>query len=209
MTKSDKGDIGRADRRSGLALGASRNLPKRFYKTADYRAKDDKFVVRLDGRSIKTPLKNDLILPTEPLTARVVEEWQNQGTEIDPDAMPLTKLANTALDHVVGKEDRIVDDIVAYAGSDLLCYRAAEPEDLVSTQKHHWDPILAWSAEMLGASFVLSEGIVHVSQPKATLDAIGNILSTYDAFRLTALHMIATLTGSALLAVGIEKGRLS
>lgn len=209
MIVGNEDGVSHSGQPSNATSGASQNLPKRFYKTAEWQVEGDGFAVCLDGRSIRTPLKNKFILPTEALAAKIAEEWQSQGAHIDPEAMPLAKLANTALDHVGGKEAPIIDDIVAFAASDLLCYRAEGPEGLVAAQKKHWDPVLDWFAASHGAHFIPVEGIVHVSQPDGALSVIRSLVTTFDLFRLTALHTITTLTGSALLAVALGRGQLS
>ncbi len=193
---------------SGESPGASRRLPRRFYETAGISAGNGGFVVHLDGRPVKTPLTNLLIVPAKPLAVNIAKEWQNQGAHIDPQSMPLTKLANAALDHVAGKAELIINDIVSFAASDLTCYRAEQPDPLVTAQKKHWDPVLDWCAEFLGARFLVTEGIVHVSQPKAALDTFRAAVAALDSFRLIAFHAITALTGSALLALALSKGRL-
>ena len=120
---------------------------------------------------------------------------------IDPAAMPLTRLANSAIDGVRGREAEVRADIARYAGSDLLCYRAFEPEGLVRRQAEMWDPVLGWARDALGARFAVAEGLMPVAQPDAAISAIAATLEGFDAFGLAALHVMTTLTGSALLAL--------
>ena len=114
----------------------------------------------LDGKPVRTPGKAPLVLPTRALAEAVAEEWRAQGERIDPPTMPLTKLANSAIDGVVGREQAVIDDILAFAGSDLLCYRAAGPPGLVEAQTKHWDPVLAWAGTRSARRSVSSQGVV-------------------------------------------------
>lgn len=190
-------------------LGTGQRLPKRFYEHAAVETRDDGHRVLLDGRSILTPGKTELALGTARLARAVAAEWAEQGPSIDPDTMPLTRLANTALDRVRGREAAVMEDIVGYAGSDLLCYRADRPRELVARQNDQWDPVLDWMAERHGAVFECALGIMHVNQPAESLQRVRDAVSRFDAFGLTALHTMTTLTGSALLALACAHGRLS
>ena len=122
--------------------------------------------------------------------------------------MPLTRLANTALDGVRGREPEVRADVVKYAGSDLLCYRAERPEGLVARQREIWDPLLAWAQARLGAEFRIAQSLMPVAQPVESLERLGEALAPLDAFRLTALHVVTTLTGSALLALAVLERHL-
>jgi chaperone required for assembly of F1-ATPase len=186
------------------------NLPKRFYK--DVAIKDEgngASSLLLDGKPVRTPAKAHLALPTRALAEAVAEEWRAQLDRIDPLTMPLTKLANSAIDGVKGRERAVIDDILNYAGSDLFCYRAEGPKALVASQTKHWDPVLAWAKSALDAPLALAEGVVHVGQPEASLDRIRRELEGLDPFSLAALHLMTTLTGSALLALAVAKGKLT
>jgi chaperone required for assembly of F1-ATPase len=186
------------------------SLPKRFYKMADIAPQGGSFALTLDGRSALTPAKNHLVLSTRALAELVAAEWAGQGEAIDPTAMPATRIANSAIDGVASNMSAVRDEIAGYAAADLLCYRAAEPEALVKAQATAFDPVLDWAREELGASFLLSEGIRHVAQPESALAAVASALTAYDdRFALASLHVMTALTGSALLALAVAKGRLS
>jgi chaperone required for assembly of F1-ATPase len=178
-----------------------RNLPRRFYKLASIAAKAEGmgWLVLLDERVVKTPLRSELILPTEALAEAITAEWNAQNDNIDPSLMPLTKLANTALDGVCGRETEVVPDLLSFAGRDLICYRADHPEDLVKRQKAVWDPLLQWAREELGAPLVATSGIMPVEQPEESIAALRRFVERLGPFRLTALHSMTTLTGSAIL----------
>src|SRR5262245_53474209 len=192
-----------------VAARSAPTLPKRFYQRVDVADRDGGFALLLDGKPVRTPGKKQLLLPSRALAEAVAEEWRAQKERIDPATMPLTKLANSAIDGVPGREDAVIGDILNYAGSDLLCYRAERPRGLVEAQRAHWDPVLAWAKSVLGAPFVLAEGIVHVAQPQASLDRLREALKAYDPFGLTALHVMTGLTGSALLALAVALGLMS
>lgn len=181
-------------------------LPKRFYKEATVAPRPGGFAVLLDGRGVKTPAKRDLVLPTEALADAVAAEWAAQGAHIDPDTMPLTRFSNTAIDAVADRMPEVAADIAAFAASDLLCYRASSPAGLVAAQNKHWDPVLDWARDELGARFTVGDGVVHVAQPKETIAAYEKAIAPFDPLSLAALHVMTTLTGSALLALACARG---
>lgn len=185
-------------------------LPKRFYKQVGIGEDAGRFTIELDGRKVKTPAKRTLSLPTRAAAECVAAEWTNQADVIDPATMPVTRLVNSALDGVANELDAVVTDIVNYAGTDLLCYRADTPQSLVAVQAAKWDPVVYWAADALGARFILAEGIVHRAQPAAAIEAFAGALGKYcEPFAIAALHTITTLTGSALLALAFAEGRLT
>ncbi len=187
---------------------APRPLPKRFYTSVSVVPHAEGFAVRLDGRPIRTPARRELVLGTEALARAVADEWEAQGEHIDPATMPLTRIANTAID-AEERMGEVAADIVAFAGSDLLCYRAEAPEGLVARQSAHWDPVLAWAKRALGAAFVLREGVMPIAQPDAALGAVARALEAFDPIPLAALHVMTTVSGSALLALAVAEGALS
>ena len=198
------------DKANGRATRAPKpNRPKRFYKDVAIKDEGGGVALRLDGKPVRTPGKAPLVLPTRALAEAVAGEWRSQGERIDPATMPLTKLANSAIDGVAGREPAVIDDIVKHAGSDLLCYRAKAPQGLTEAQTKHWDPVLAWARDALAAPLVLGQGVVHVAQPQASLDRLRQELAGRDGFSLAALHVMTALTGSALLALAVARGRLT
>ncbi len=185
---------------------------RRFYKSVGVTAPADGargHAVVLDGRPVKTPKKRALSVPSPAFAQAIAAEWARQETHINPAAMPLTRIANTAIDAVADMMADVAADIVQFAGSDLLCYRAEGPQPLVARQAAAWDQVLDWARIELGARFVLAQGIVPVEQPAPSLDKVSNALAGYDAFQMTGLHVITTLTGSALLALAHARGVLS
>lgn len=186
-------------------------LPKRFYKDVTVgRDETGAHQILLDGRSVRTPARQPLTVPTASLAELVAEEWRAQAEVIDPGAMPVTRLVNTALDGVAKDVRGVFDDILAFSGTDMLCYRAAEPEGLVERQTGRWDPVLRWAAETHGARFILAEGIMHQAQPRPAIDAFAEALRAYATpLGLACLHAMTTLTGSAILALAVADARLS
>jgi chaperone required for assembly of F1-ATPase len=184
-----------------------RPLPKRFYQEAATAEGPEGYSILLDGKAVKTPAKNTLTLPTREAAELVVAEWAAQGEQINPATMPITKLANTAIDAVANSLDEVFDEIVRFAGSDLLCYRADAPKELVERQAKHWDPVLQWIATAHQARFILVEGVMHQEQPSVAIAAYANALEAYrDAFRISCLNVVTTLTGSAILALAFAEG---
>lgn len=191
--------------------------PRRFYKHAEVAVLPQQeagreaklFQVLLDGRPVKTPRKVVLAVPHRALAEAIAAEWNAQGEEIDPVTMPLTRFANSIIDGVIGREAEVRADIVKYAASDLLCYRAEGPVGLVQRQAAAWDPVIRWARRALEARLVLTAGVMPVAQPASALEGIAAALKPLDAYRLTSIHVMTTLTGSALLALAHCHGELS
>lgn len=178
---------------------------KRFYKEAGVTDAEGGFAVTLDGKPIRTPSGRQVVIPSRPLAESVAAEWAAQGEAIDPVSMPLTRIANSVVEGVVDRVELVSDDLAKYFESDLLFYRAGHPEGLVAREAAHWDPVLFWAAETLGAHFILSEGVMHVKQPDEALKAARAALPS-DPWSVAALHVVTTLTGSALLALALAHG---
>jgi chaperone required for assembly of F1-ATPase len=161
---------------------------------------------------MKTPAKAGLVLPAQAAAEAIAEEWRTQGEHIDPRTMPLTRLVNSALDGVARDVGGVIADIVRYAGSDLVCYRAAEPQGLVAAQSEMWDPVLAFARDQLGARFICVEGINFVEQPLRAIEAVREAVVQSTGERplaLAALHVMTTLMGSVLLALSVARRELS
>lgn len=184
------------------------NLSKRFYERVEVSEAEGGYRILLDGRPVKTPAKRALLVPGRALAQAIAAEWDAQRETIDPAAMPLTRLANSIIDGVVDACPAVAEDIVKYLGSDLVFYRADGPEGLVEHQARHWDPVLRWARNALGARFILAEGVVFAPQPQEALDAARAALPA-DAWRLGAMHSITALTGSALIALALAHGGIS
>jgi chaperone required for assembly of F1-ATPase len=180
---------------------------KRFYRTAG-AGESSPYAILLDGKPVRTPARRTLAAPSRKLAEAIAAEWEAQREFVDPAAMPLTRLANSVIDGVVDAPGPVADEIGKYLGSDLVCYRAGEPAGLVARQAQHWDPVLDWARDALGAKFVLGKGVIHTAQPDSALAAARTALPG-DPWRLGGLHVVTTLTGSALLALALEHGRLS
>jgi chaperone required for assembly of F1-ATPase len=183
-------------------------LPRRFYETAATAALAEGHAVRLDDKPVRTPARRVLAAPTQALAGAIATEWQAQKDVIDPAKMPLTRLANAIIDGVADAPGPVAAEIAKYLASDLVFYRAGTPAGLVERQARHWDPILDWARQALGADFKLGEGVVFVAQPEAALAAARAAIPT-EPWRLGAVHAITTLTGSALIALAMARGALS
>lgn len=184
-------------------------LAKRFYDKVDVREQPEGYAVHLDGKPVRTPGKAMLLLPTEGAAKLVADEFSAQGENIDLVTMPVMRLANTAIDGVATDTQAVLEDILRFSSSDLLCYRADAPERLVERQSEAWDPVLDWARSQLGARFFLAEGVMHVEQPRETIAAIGvHLRQREQPMKLAALHVMTSITGSALLALAVEAGEL-
>jgi chaperone required for assembly of F1-ATPase len=177
--------------------GAKASLRKRFYKIASVSEGEGGFAALLDDKPVKTPQRRTLAAPSRALAESIAQEWHAQDTVIDPSQMPVTRLANVVIDGVSDQPAAVTDEVTKYLGSDLLCYRADSPPGLVARQAQHWDPVIGWARDMLGARFVLVEGIVHAQQPD---DAIARARAAIpqDPWRLGAVASLTAITGSAL-----------
>ncbi|EFM60723.1 ATP12 ATPase [Brucella sp. BO2] len=184
-------------------------LPKRFYDKAEVAESEGGFAVHLDGRPVKTPARNLLLLPTRAAAQIVADEFAAQEKVIDPGKMPATRLVNTAIDGIAQDPQAVFEDILRFAGTDMLCYRADSPQELVSRQTENWDPLIDWM-ESLGARFALAEGVMHVEQPREAIAAFSVHMAGFkDPLALAALHTMTTLMGSAIIALAVAKGEIS
>lgn len=180
---------------------------ERFYKEVSVGEESGEATVLLDGRMLRTPAKTSLILPTAKLAAAIAEEWRDQDEEIQPFRMPLTRLAVSAVDRVKPAREAVVDQLTAYGGTDLLCYRS-DREDLAARQAATWQPLLDWAEEALGAYLVFAEGIMPISQDAGALAALRRALEVHSDMELAALHLITTTTGSLVLAFAVSQDRI-
>lgn len=178
---------------------------KRFWK--EVTVGDDR-VVALDGKPVRTPGRVPLALPTDALAAAVAEEWRGVGETIDPRAMPLTGLANAAIDRVGPQHDAFAAGLARYGEGDLLYYRADSPEPLVERQAAAWDPVLDWARARYDVHFEPVAGVLHHPQPAATVARLGDAVAALDAFRLAALSPLVTITGSLLLALALVESAI-
>jgi chaperone required for assembly of F1-ATPase len=189
------------------------NLRARFYQQATVGEADGGIGVLLDGRPVRTPASKPLAAPLRDLAEALAAEWNAQQDKIDPAAMPLTRLANSIIDGVAPSPRPVAAEIEKFLGTDMLLYRAAEPAGLVALQRQRWDPVLDWARDTLGARFVTVEGVMFVTQPPdaiaAAAAAIPNGAAIENAWRLGALNVVTTLTGSALLALALAAGRIT
>ena len=190
--------------------GVDRPLPKRFYQDVSIAPDGDgAFAIHLDGRPIRTPLKQPLHLPSHDLAQAVAAEWEAQETHIRPETMVHTRLANTAIDRVADRPDEIVREVTQFLETDAVCYRAEHPDTLIAKQSAVWDPLLEWAKSEHGIRLTPVAGVLYSQQPAASIETATAILSKEDAFSLTALHNMTTLTGSAVIAFAVHTSHLA
>ena len=179
---------------------------RRFWKTVEVDAERG---VRLDGKPLRTPGRAALLLPTEALAEAVAAEWRDCGETVDPRAMPLTGLSNAAIDRIAPDPATFAAGLAAYAESDLLCYRADEPEELAARQAAAWDPLLDWARHRYDVHFEIVTGIMHRAQPPVTLARLGEAVAARGAYELAALSPIVTISGSLIAALALIEGGAS
>jgi chaperone required for assembly of F1-ATPase len=186
------------------------NSRTRFYREVSVRSSSSSegYSILLDGKPVKTPAGAALRLPNRALAEAVADEWRAQAEKIRPETMILTKLANTAIDRVRGNRSAVIEQILSFGRSDLVCYRADGPPELVERQTRAWDPLLDWASVHHGAAFKTTSGIGFIEQPKEAIEALNRAIAQHDDFALAGLHAGATLCGSALIALALSARHL-
>jgi chaperone required for assembly of F1-ATPase len=182
---------------------------KRFYRDVTVAAGEHGHQILLDGRPMRTPAKQLFAAPTAPLAEAIADEWRGQGDTIRPDAMPLTRLASTAIDRMPGERPAAIEEVVAYADTDLVCYRAAEPFELVQRQHHAWQPLLDWLTSAYGVKLAVTTSIRPVAQPAAAHARLRGAIEELGDWPLVGLHMATTALGSLVIGLGLLHGRLN
>lgn len=182
--------------------------PKRFWTEVHVAETPGGFGIRLDARTLRTPAKAELVVPTRALAEAIAAEWRAVEGEIRPEALPFTRAANVAVDRIAADPGPLVAHLAAYGETDLLCYRAEAPVGLQARQAAAWDPALAWAARDLGAPLAVTEGVAHRAQDPASLAALHAAVGAHDAFALTALSELVTLSGSLVLGLAVARGAL-
>lgn len=179
---------------------------KKFYETVAVAATQDGYSVTLDDRPIKTPAKASLILPTEALAEAVAAEWRAQGDDVDPSTMPVTRLVNTALDRVAPRMAEVVGELVGFAHTDLLCYRAVDQDVLVAAQTETWQPYLEWFKAHMGVELEVTSGVVPLTQSEDAIKTLSDEVASFDSFSLSAFHAFVSGFGSIVLAFALVRG---
>ncbi len=181
---------------------------KRFYRNAEAAETEAGWRIELDGRELKTPKRAALLLPTAKMASAIASEWNGQRDLIDPASMPMTGLANAAVDHVAPDRSGFARGIAAYGESDLLCYRAAGPDVLAARQDGLWQPLLDWAARRYEITFTVTDGIMHQPQPAATIRRLSAALDAYDDFTLAAAQPLVTISGSLVITLALLAGEV-
>lgn len=182
---------------------------KRFWKDVTVEPEDSGWTIRLDGRPLKAPARAALTVPTQTLAEAIAEEWRSVGETVDPRAMPLTGLANAAIDRVAPDRPAFARGLARYAEADLACYRAEGPRELVARQEHSWDPLLAWARRRYDVDFATTFGLMHVAQPSATVERLSHAVAALDGFQLAGLSPLVTIGGSLVAALAVVEKAIS
>ncbi|WIV51112.1 ATP12 family protein [Marivivens sp. LCG002] len=181
---------------------------KRFWKETSIAETDGGFQVLLDGRQVKTPAKTLLVVPTRALAEAIAQEWDAQEGEVDPTTMPVTRSANAALDKVAAQRDEVVAMLASYGGTDLLCYRASEPAELLERQQQAWDPLLDWLATNHHVRLAVGSGVMHVAQDAAGQETLHTAVKKFNNFEIAAFHDLVAMSGSLVIALAVAEGRV-
>lgn len=175
--------------------------PKRFWQNATVEPTDEGFAVHLDGKSVRTPGKSLLIVPTETMAQRIAAEWQAQEEKINPESMPWTRSANSAIEKVSAARAGVQEHLIDYAGTDLLCYRATSPASLIARQAAVWDPILAWAEHTFDAKLATTSGVMPVAQPEDSIERLAQTMPPMSDFQMTGFYELVALSGSFLIGL--------
>ena len=176
---------------------------KRFWTDVTVEPDESGWAILLDGRSLKTPARAALAVPTQALAEAIAEEWRSVGETVDPRAMPLTGLANAAIDRVAPDRQAFAQGLARYAEADLACYRVEGPRELVAQQELSWDPLLAWARRRYDVDFATTCGLMHVAQPGATVERLSHAIAALDAFQLAGLSPLVTVGGSLVAGLAV------
>jgi chaperone required for assembly of F1-ATPase len=176
---------------------------KRFWKEVAVAEEEGGAALRLDGRPVLTPARAELIVPNRALAEAIAEEWRAVESDIDPRAMPLTGLANAAIDRVAPDRQAFAGGLARYAEADLACYRSEWPPELVERQETSWNPLLVWARRRYDVDFATTSGLMHVPQPPATVERLAHAVAELDAFRLAALSPLVTIGGSLIVSLAV------
>jgi chaperone required for assembly of F1-ATPase len=182
---------------------------KRFWKEVAVEPRDDGWAIQLDGKLVRTPAREALVVPGEALAEAIAEEWRSVEDEIDPRAMPLTGLANAAIDRVAPDTQAFAGGLARYAEADLACYRSEWPPELVERQGAAWDSLLAWARRRYDVDFSTTSGLMHVPQPQATVDRLAHAVAALDPFRLAGLSPLVTAGGSLVAGLAVLEKALT
>ena len=181
---------------------------KKFYQHASIESERDGYAVLLDGKAVKTPAGLPLCVESKPLAEKLAEEWIEQSETIKPNTMPMTALSCTMLDRVIPNLPAIKSNLMAFVETDMLCYRAEEPEDLTQRQFIAWQPLIDWAANTYDAPLVVTNGILPVPQPQKSIDTLAGVMDNLNHGEITALSTVTPLAGSLVVGLALLAGRL-
>ena len=176
---------------------------KRFWEAAEAVREDGGWTVHLDGRPLRTPARASLVVPSEALAKAIATEWHAVDGTVDPGKMPITGLANAAIDRIAPNRQAFAGGLARYAEADLACYRSEWPPELVERQAECWDPLLVWARRRYDVDFATTSGLMHVPQPQPTIDRLAQAVAELDPFRLAGLSPLVTVGGSLIGALAV------
>ena len=184
-------------------------MVKRFYDVVAWRQCEGGFEITLDDRPVHTPGRQRIVVPSERLADEIAGEWRGQSGEVRPDTMPITRLVTTAIDRVAERRDDVMADLASFAASDLVCYRADGPTELVTFQATHWQPLVDWAGRRYNAAMTVTSGIMPIDQPVDAVDALASALVPLTDFELMAVHAVTVATGSLIVGLAVIEGEIA
>ena len=184
-------------------------MVKRFYEVVAWRPCEGGFEITLDDRPVHTPGRRRILVPSERLADEIAGEWRGQSGEVRPDTMPITRLVTTAIDRVAERRDDVMADLASFAASDLVCYRADAPTELVTFQAAHWQPLVDWAGRRYNAAMTVTSGIMPIDQPADAVDALASALVPLTDFELMAVHAVTVATGSLIVGLAVVEGEIA
>jgi chaperone required for assembly of F1-ATPase len=182
---------------------------KRFYKSASIESIESGWRVLLDGRPIRTPKKSSLVVPTAALADALADEWRMQDGIVEPSTMLLNRTANTIIDHIVEHRDAVIAEIAKFGATDLICYFADEPEELIVRQRYVWLPLIDWARDVIGARLKCGHGVQHLAQNPEAICALNKTVSALSNWQLAPLHIMVSISGSLVIGLALLRGRLT
>ena len=181
---------------------------KRVWRSAQVAEHADGFAITLDGKAVRTPGKRNLVVPTRALAEAIASEWNAQGDTVEPSEMPLTRYANSASDGVMLRRAEVIEEVTRFGATDLICYRATEPPELVERQLENWQPLADWIADELEIKLEIASGVIPVAQSESTMNGFRAAVSAFGDFSLTGLHGATAACGSLVIGLALARGHL-
>lgn len=172
---------------------------KKFYTDVSLEKSDDGYLVLLDGKAIKTPLKKVMLCPTKKLAQAIMQEWISQGDVINLRDMPMMQLLNTAIDRVAGQRKKMGEEFISHLDNDTIVYRAEQSDELTALEIKLWQPLYDWVKETFAEDIQTTENILSHVDNKGLKKKIKHWMMGLDDYHLTVLLESGALTSSTII----------